>query len=253
MHRARLALPVLAGVGLAIAGTAFGAEKPGWSGKGELGLVLARGNTVSETFHAKADVTFLGNAWKHAGGLSTLRSSARDPDSGEDETTGNRYELHAQSDYRFSPRSYTFAGVRYENDDFAPFEYQAVATLGYGHKVVDSEATQLSTEAGVGYRRSKERSTGDTMGDIIVFRGQLRYQQKLTATTKVFNTLLVENGDDNTFAQNDAGISVSISNTLALNVTYVVRHNTHVPPTVPPDRPSKKTDQLTTVNLVFAF
>ena len=211
-----------------------------WKGKGELGLVIARGNTESKTISAKADMSTESEQWKHAVGFSTLYSRSSDV------TTGNRYELHGQSDYKLSMRSYVFGTLRYEDDRFSPYSYQAIAAGGYGYKFIDSDATKLSAEIGAGYRRSEDRLTGEKQSDVVA-RGRLAYEHQLTATTKLYDNFLVESGSDNTFLQNELGVQVSMTEQLALSVVYLVRHNTDAQP------PLKKTDQLLTANLVFSF
>jgi putative salt-induced outer membrane protein len=227
--------------------------KAEWAVKGELGLVLARGNTESKTFTAKADATKEVESWKHTAGFSTLYSSAVDDETGVDEKTGDRYELHGQSDYKFSERSYVFGSVRYEEDRFSPYTYQGIVAAGYGYRFIDTETTKLSTEIGVGYRRTEDRDPPAAEYGETVARGRIAYEQQLTASTKIYDTFLVEGGGDNTFMQNEAGVQVKMTDALALSVAYVVRHNTYVPTATPPDRQRRHTDELITVSLAFSF
>jgi putative salt-induced outer membrane protein len=215
-----------------------------WKGKGELGLVLARGNTEQETINAKADMVSESDPWKHLVGFSFLRSTSGD------ELTGDRYELHGQSDYKLSERSYALGSLRYEDDQFSPYTYQAVASLGYGYKFFNTETTKLDTEAGVGYRRAEDRLSGATQGEAI-FRGGVNYEQKLTSNTDIYDKFLVESGESNTFLQNELGIKVAMNASLALSVAYTIRHNTDVNENAVPVL--EKTDELVTANLVFAF
>ncbi|HLQ13946.1 MAG TPA: DUF481 domain-containing protein [Steroidobacteraceae bacterium] len=231
---------------------AWSASDTDWKGKGELGLVLARGNTTSDTLNAKAELTKTLDPWKHTVGFSLLRGSARDPVTGIDNTTGNRFEVHGQSDYKLSDRSYAFGSARYENDHFAPYDYQAVLSAGYGYKLIDSAATKLAADAGAGYRRQKDRLTGEQLGNA-VFRGSVDYEQTLNASTKLYNKFLVESGSANTFLQNETGVQVSMTDRLALSLSYLLRHNSDVPAAAPPAPQLKKTDQLSTANLVFSF
>ena len=211
-----------------------------WKGQGELGLVLARGNTNTETVNAKADLTTEVDPWKHTVGFSALRST------NEDELTGDRYELHGQSDYKLSAQSYAFGSLRYENDHFSSFTYQAVAAAGYGYKFFDTEVTKLSADVGAGYRKSKVRETGETLNNVI-FRGGLNYAHKLTSNTDIYDKALVESGKDNTFAQNELGIKVAMNASLALSLAHQLRYNSDV------IAPKKHIDQLLTANLVFSF
>ena len=211
-----------------------------WSGKGELGLVLARGNSETETISAKADVEGKYDKWKHLAGFSILQSKSGD------EQTADRYEVHAQSNYSMTDRAYALGSVRYEDDQFSSYTYQAVATLGVGYRFFDADDLKLSGELGVGYRRTEDRLSGETNGETIV-RAAANYEQLLTATTTIYDKLLVESGSDNTYVQNALGVKVSINAKVALSVAYEVRYNTDVDP------PRESTDELLTANLVFAF
>lgn len=230
------------------------AEEPvrGWSGTGELGVAAARGNARSESLNGKLHFTNEDDRWKHEYSLSALRAKGEvtgdfDGDGDEEESfelNANRYEAAASSALKYSEKSSWVTSLRYENDDFAPYEWQTTFGMGYGHDFLENEKTTLSTEIGPGYRRAKDASTGATEGEGIV-RGKLDYKQQITGNTQLFNTLLVESGSDNTFAQNDAGVSVAMSEAFALKAGIQLRHNTDVGPGI------EKTDTLTTVNLVY--
>lgn len=223
-----------------------------WTGTGELGLALARGNARSENLNGKLAFAAEDASWKHNYYASVLRAKGEvvgdfDGDGEPEESfelNANRYELGASSALKVNEISSWVAALRYENDDFAPFEHQTTASLGYGHQFIASEATSLRGEIGPGYRRAKDAATGESQGDAIV-RGLLDYKHKLTGNTDLFNSLLLESGDDNTFAQNDFGVAVAMNEAFALKAGIQLRHNTDVGPGI------DKTDTLTTVNLVY--
>jgi putative salt-induced outer membrane protein len=211
-----------------------------WSGKGELGGVLARGNTETETVSGKVDMTSELERWKHMAGFSILRTV------NDGVTSANRWELRGESDYKLTDRSYLFGALRYEDDQFTDFEYQAIASVGYGYKLIDTDATKLDGKIGVGYRQSELRLTGDTEDDAIV-RGAVDFSHRLTATTTVIDKFLIEAGSDNTYLQNILGLEVKMNESLALGLSYEIRHNTDVLPA------TEQTDQVLTANLVFGF
>jgi putative salt-induced outer membrane protein len=217
--------------------TAAAAE---WSGKGELGGVLARGNTETETINASLDIANERERWKHKAGGSLLRTV------NDGVTAANRWELRAESEYRLTERGFVFGSARYEDDQFTDYEYQATIAAGYGHRFIDTEVTRLDGRIGVGYRQAELSLTGATEDDAIL-SGAINFERKLTGTTLVTNRLLVESGSANTFVQNQLGIEVKINSTLALGLGYAVRHNTDVLPG------TEKTDQVLTANLVFGF
>ncbi|KAF1691999.1 DUF481 domain-containing protein [Pseudoxanthomonas koreensis] len=228
----------------------------GWTGSGELGLALARGNSRSENLNAKLAFGYEDDDWTHALSASGLRAKGEttgdfDGDGVEEtrySTSANRYDLGASSAWRIDPRRHLSATLRYENDDFSAFEYQATAAIGYGYRFVDNERTRLLGEIGPGYRRARDAATGATESNAII-RGQLDLRHRLTANTELVDTLLVESGKDNTFLQNDLGVAVAMNERFALKAGLQTRHNTDVDETAG----VKKTDTLTTVNLVYNF
>ncbi|UXI67845.1 DUF481 domain-containing protein [Tahibacter amnicola] len=228
-----------------------------WKGSGELGFAASRGNTRSENLNAKLNFSMEDDTWKDNFYFSALRSKGEVKVTNVDsngqvvsqdsyQLTANRYETGASLGYKFDERSYLVGALRYENDEFSPFDYQAVLSLGYGYTAIKNERTELSLEIGPGYKRYSMTLTGEDESEAVA-RGLIGYKQRVTENTAFENTLLVEAGSDNTFIQNDAGLVVNMNKTLALKLGYQVRHNSDVTPG------TKKTDQLMTTNLVYNF
>jgi putative salt-induced outer membrane protein len=235
---------LLMALGLLSAGPALA----DWAGTAEAGLVIASGNSESETANAKLKFENTLDQWKHSLGAAALYASD------EDGETANRWDVFGQSDYNFTPRTFWFGSARYGEDAFSGFEYQATATTGLGRKFIDTAATKFVGTAGVGYTFFETRDAFDDAGILleegqsessVVFRGTLDFEHAFTETTKLINLLAVETGADNTFVQNDLSLQVKINTVLALAVGYSVRHNTD------PPAGFEETDTLTTVNLVY--
>ena len=227
----------------------------GWTGTGELGLAMARGNTRSESLNTRLRFAREAQRWKNAFSLSALRSRAEvdgdfDGNGVEEsryETSANRYDVAGSSAYRFDERNHISANGRYERDDFSPYEYQGTVAMGFGRRFIDNDRTKFSGEIGPGYR-SARTSQDDELQSSVIGRGMLDLRHQLTDNTELFNTLLVESGQDNTFAQNDLGLSVAMNERFALKAGLQARHNTDVE-----DTEIRRTDTLTTVNLVYTF
>ncbi|MCB1600549.1 MAG: DUF481 domain-containing protein [Lysobacterales bacterium] len=232
---------------LALLGASTGAlAENGWTGAGELGLALSRGNSETESLNAKLGLTLEDEKWKHNVGFAALRQKGQVAETGDLDLTANRYELTGSSAYDLSERSYAIGSLRYENDDFAPYDYQTIVSLGYGWYAIKNDVTEWLFEGGPGYRRVKDSATQRTEGQT-VFRGRMNFKHAFNDSTSFENSLLVEAGSDNTFAQNDSGLVVKMNASLALKAGLQFRHNTDVAPGL------KKTDSLFTTNLVYSF
>lgn len=219
---------------------------PAWKGEGELGYVAARGNTETETVSSKLKMTYASGDWNHELGLATLQSTSEDPDSGEQVETADRFQLTGQSNYAFSPRSFAFGSLRYEEDDFSGYDNQTTLAVGYGYHILMEAHHKLALELGAGQRRSELVDTGEKESEGIL-RLRLSHGWQFTESSKWTNDLLVEAGEDNTFSEFVTGLKVDINSSLAVKLSHAIRQNSEVPP----DR--EKTDTITTVNLVFGF
>ena len=130
---------------------------------------------------------------------------------------------------------------------------------GIGYKFIDSDTTKLTGDVGFGYRRLQtetlaaadangfvERTHGPSSSDGVGTVG-LDYAQQLTKTTKLTDKLLIQSGGLNTSVANDFAVAVNMTQSLALSVGYGMRYNSA------PSTGTKSTDQLFTVNVVYAF
>ena len=225
---------------LVFGGLASGTAAADWSGKGTFGGVLARGNTETETINLNVDVENKLDRWTHKAGASMLRTVNNDI------TSADRWELRGESQYSLTERSYLFGALRYEDDAFTDYSYQATATGGYGYRFIMTDTTKLEAQIGAGYRQAELQLTGE-QEDGLIGRGAVNFEHKLTGTTLIYDRFLVESGSDNTFVQNALGLEVKINDTFALGLDYAVRHNTDVLPG------TEKTDQVLTANLVYSY
>jgi len=221
-------------------GLASGTATADWSGKGTFGGVLARGNTETETINLNIDVQNVVDRWTHKAGASMLRTVT------DDITSADRWELRGESQYSLTERGYLFGALRYEDDAFTDFAYQATLAGGYGYRFIMTDTTKLEGQIGAGYRQTELRLSGE-QEDGMIARGAVNFEHKLTGTTLVYDRFLVESGSDNTFVQNQLGLEVKINDSFALGLDYAVRHNTDVLPG------TEETDQVFTANLVYGF
>ncbi|KRG70403.1 DUF481 domain-containing protein [Pseudoxanthomonas dokdonensis] len=240
MKKTAIALIAASALAAPLIATAAEGDSSQWTGNGELGLAVSKGNTDSETFVGKLNMLQENAQWKNAFGASFLYGKD------DDEENARRYELYGTSGYRLSDRSYVFGSLRNERDHFTSYEYQWTAAAGYGYEAIKTDATHLTFEIGPGYRWSKLQDVQDHRNGAIG-RGYMDFATKLTDTTSLIDTFLIESGSDNTFLSNVFGLQVQMSDALALKAGLETRYNSDVQPGI------KKTDNLTTVNVVYGF
>jgi len=247
---------VIAILALCAAGIAVADDAPppqGWSGKGELGVVEAKGNTNADTVNAKLGLADQVGPWKHTLTVNLLEAKTNNV------TSANRKDAAWQTNYDFTKESFVYGNVSYIDDQFSGFAYQANATVGLGHKFIDSGATKLTMQLGAGFGQLQPETPitnpeGNVIGEVKgakenagVVQGEIKFEHAFTVTTKVLEDLKVTYADINTYIQNDLALQVKISTKLALSLAYGVRHNTN------PTTGTRATDTLSTVNMVYSF
>ncbi|MBN8736986.1 MAG: DUF481 domain-containing protein [Xanthomonadales bacterium] len=262
-----LCLPVLALADTPAASTS------GWSGSGELGLANATGNTKSLNVDAKFKLGYEDDTWKDAFFLDANRakSNVKTPvvengtvvgTTNTYQTTANHFDVGGSVGYKFNPRSYLIGAARYDHDDFAPNRWQQVASIGFGYILFKNVRSELSFEAGPGYKRYQPQTyiVVDTsvtpptsavvkppVQDEAIGRGLVNYKLALTDSASLQETFLAEVGSENKYYQNDIGVAVAMTRTLALKVAYENRYNSNIVPG------TKHLDSLFTTNLVYSF
>jgi putative salt-induced outer membrane protein len=241
------------------------ADNGGWSGTGEFGFASAYGNTRSENINAKLGLNQENDMWKNNFFLTGLRSEAdvqvvdaNGNTTNQLTTTANRYDAGASVGFKLDPRSYIVTATRYEHDDFGANLWQGIVSVGYGYIALKTESTELSFEAGPGYKEYRPANLIETVNGTsvrvqqdtqseAVGRGLVNYKYRITDNTALENTLLIEAGSQNKYYQNDIGMSVSMTKKMALKLGYQVRYNSDV------QQDTKHTDTLLTTNLLYNF
>jgi putative salt-induced outer membrane protein len=244
-----------------------------WSGSGEFGLANSTGNTQSLNVDAKFRLTFENDIWKDTFFLDADRakSDSKSPvvvngvvvgETSNYQTTANHFDAGGSLGYKFNPRSYMIAAGRYDHDDFAPNRWQEVASIGFGYILFKTGRSELSVEAGPGYKRYQPQTYNkvDTsvsppvvtqvtppLQDEVIGRGLGDYKLALTDSVSLQETFLTEAGSGNQYYQNDLGLAVAMTKTLALKIAYENRFNSNIVPG------TRHLDSLLTTNLVYNF
>jgi len=224
-----------------------------WIGKGQFGFLDSKGNSDAESINGNIDLLRYDGAWKNELYVAGLYGKSSGIVSAE------RFETRGQSNYEISSNLFAFGALRYEHDLFDGFEYQESLSAGLGYKILNTDDTKLTVQAGAGYRRLRpeiivkdssgevvSRTPLDTEGNAIGTLG-IDFSHAFNKATTLTNKFLMEAGSSNTLLTDALALTVKMSTKLALSVGYAVTDNTK------PPAPLKKVDTVTTVNLVFSF
>jgi putative salt-induced outer membrane protein len=222
-----------------------------WAARALAGYSKTGGNTDTSSANALFHLARTWEDWKFLFGAEGLYGSTRG------QTTAQAWDVHAQANYNFTPALYWYTGLRYDDDKFSGFAYQALVATGIGYQFIKTDTTKLSGQLGVGERRLRpEALTEDDVGAIVsvdkgpaqsdtVLDAQVNLDHSFTATTKVIASAAVEAGHLNTMTSYGLALQVKMTNLLSLSAGYQLVRNSAPPSGV------GKSASLTTLSLVY--
>lgn len=215
-----------------------GPESP-WAGKASLGYLATSGNTDNTSLAGAFEISYTAEKWVHSFDSATFNASENN------NTTAEAYAAGWKSERTFSETSFAFGRLDFRKDRFSGYDQQFSQTLGYGHRLINSDKYQLNGEVGFGARQSE--LADDTSESETILTGGLYFKWVLSENSEFTQDLLVEAGDKNTFTRSVTAISAKLVGDLALVASYTIRNNSKVLPG------AEKTDTFTALSLEYSF
>ena len=238
--------------GVAAADTApIGPGDPTWAIRSVLGYSKTGGNTDNSAGNFLFHMAHVMGDWKLLFGVDALYGSTRG------ETTAQAWDTYLQGNYNITRHFYWYLGGRYDDDRFSGFAYQAAVKTGAGYNFIDTDATKLTAQLGVGYRRLRpEILVRDDIGGVIsrteqpeesdaILDAGVAFEHNFNQATKLIATATMQSGKENTLIDARVALQVKMSERLALTAGYKVLDNTSPPPG------SGHRDTLTTLGVVY--
>lgn len=237
--------PVLA-VSVANAEEAAEEKTSPWAIEAELGYNSTSGNTETSSTLGKFNATYEVEKWRHNIQAEAFGQEAEDETTGESVVSAERYLLQGQSDYKFTELDYAFGLVRLSKDRFSGFEYEHTVAAGYGRKLLKQEDMELDVEIGPGMRFYKVDNAPESE-DEAVLRLAGKYWWQISESSRFTQDLTSEIGEEFTTSESITGLTTNINSTLALRLSYTIRHKSEVPPGI------EKKDTETSITLVYTY
>lgn len=210
---------------------------------GEIGVSLVKttGNSETTTAVGRIDFTWEQPRWRQHLELRALKAEESDVASAE------QYFAAGKLDYKFAEHRYLYALGEYEDNRFTGYDYRASGSLGYGHRLIDTETMILDLEAGPGYRYSEARLPGVEDGEEATFRVAGHYVWAFSESARFEQDLETSVGEDTTITKSTTAVVSNLISRLSVKVSYDVRHITDTAPNV------EAVDTQLTVGVVYGF
>jgi putative salt-induced outer membrane protein len=196
-------------------------EEGPWSGKATLGYLSTSGNTENSTLNTGLRIEYSTGDWVHSARANAVNATE------DNMTTAEAYELGAKSELSFGEYDFIFARANWRKDRFSGYDTQFSQSIGYGRRLIETDAHQLNAEIGGGARQS-DLVDGTSTNEFIV-RGGIDYRWKISENAEFRQDISVESGDENTYLESVSAVSAQLLGNLALVFSYTIKNNSDVP------------------------
>lgn len=212
-----------------------------WSGEVALGYLATTGNAETSSLNSKAKAVYAVESWKSATTIAAINSYA------DDESSAENYSATEQIDFNFTPRDYAFVALEWNKDLFASIRERTSETVGYGRHVLTGPAHLLDLEIGAGARQEQLNEQPRERQGEAIGRGAARYAWNFSPTSAFEQSLKVESGNSNTYAESVTKLKLAVIGNVYANISYTIKHNSKTA------LDTEKTDTETAVTLSYQF
>lgn len=238
----------------------------GWSGTASLGATSSSGNSESSNINGSIRLGKTVERWEHLVFGSIFKGSSSiviverdqngDPilgDDGRPQRTivkgdnSDRLALGYQPKFYYSPKTYFFGILDWEQDEPANIDTATRQIIGVGHRFYSTPAGFLTAEVGFG-NKTTDLVLGDDINGGVGYLG-LNFLSRVNENVTFNADLRSDFGSDNTFVEMGLGVAFKVSEKMAFKISHFTRSNSDLSSG---DNPlSSNSDSVTSMNLVI--
>lgn len=222
-----------------------GAASAEYKNESEAGVVIATGNSRSQSLSFKQEVRYL---WREKNTISFKASFLQSKNLGV--LNAKRWDSSLRYDRKLSEKFSAFIGQGVESDRFAGFLQRFNSDVGPRY-VIYREEKKWDWISELGYRFSRERRmNGDRLSkNQVRAYTEISHQWSATASTKFWIEYLPNFSKTEDWAINsELSISAAVSAYLSVRLAYLVKYDNQPAPGA-----TQKRDSLYTTSLVAKF
>ncbi|RPE66344.1 putative salt-induced outer membrane protein [Pacificibacter maritimus] len=216
-------------------------RKLGFSGSVALRGSVSNGNTDTADLGIGSDMTYFDGTNGYSLELSY--------DYSEDDGSKTEESLFFDAEYTrdFTPNFYGFAKVQGSVDEFSSYDSDYFVGFGAGYRVYDTADVSWAVQGGPGYRVASLRDIVDGETEEAAFSASSNFSYRLSDTAYLTNDTDILASESDTSVVNELGVTVAMSEMLALRTTLQTKYHTD------PQPGFEETDNTFGVSLVFNY
>ncbi|MDK1289592.1 DUF481 domain-containing protein [Pseudoalteromonas umbrosa] len=254
-------LAILSLQSLAAENTTLVEQEKQWELTSEVGAIVTSGNTETTTLKGALKAKHNLESWRNEyklDGIFSEGESENEDGVKEKETTSRKYEISLQGNYELNEEnSHLFIYGSYTKDHFGAYRSEAVFSVGYGLRLLNTQNMYLDVQLGPGIKQFEYAESaidektglslaGETDSEAIGL-AKLDYQWQVSENARFTQLVGIEYGSTNTKTISESALLTKIHGSLQMKVAYNITHNSDV------DEDKEKTDTETSLTLVYNF
>lgn len=215
---------ILAASLVALPLAALAEDKPrNFTVEADAAYMKSTGSSEKETLKGRMEAQYTKSSWSHLLKLEGLN----EVDNATNLRSAERYLVMEKTSWNFTERDYLFVKPQWEKDLHSGFEYQAFLAVGYGHIFVKSDTMFLSTDLGVGARRTKQDTgLGGATDEEAMGNGAIKFEWKFLPNARFNEDASLETSSSASVYRTRTAVTVSMTDMLGLNVAYETKRDT---------------------------
>lgn len=208
-----------------------------WRGIVGAAVSATSGNTRTSSALLNTDLVRATDHDKIAFGANVNYARGTD-EAGVRTTTADKSSAFGQYDRDFAPRWFGFGRLAFDRDALIDLSSRTAATVGVGHRLIDTDQNTFTLLGGVGYTTERYRLVQTIAGETDTrFRRPVAFlaeesAHKLTATAALKQRLEAApalDGSGSVLWKFNANLDVAINSSLSLSVGVIDTYNTEPP------------------------
>lgn len=232
---------LLLGTAILTISTAALATEP-FKGEAEAGAILVSGNSDSESYAAKTNMSYTQDKNVYSAFGQYIRATANGTESARNWNIGVRYD-HALTDYLG-----VFAGQKEESDVYAGYIQRDSSDIGLKYFLTKTDTFTWTAEAGYRYSKTQQVKAPTTYDQFVRLYTEVNKNFDKTLSFKYWAEYLPNMTESEAYQVNtEASMNAMLNSTFSLKIGYLLQYQ-NLPPAS-----GKYTTTTTTMNLVAKF
>lgn len=198
---------------------------PSWKGSNaQLGAVVTTGNANTTSLSGGLNLNYKKGPW-----LNNFQANAQFS-SNDGVTTQQQYFGQNQTNYNWGC-NFIFGNINYTQNQFSPYDYQVVTSVGYGRTLIKTDKVDWSVQAGPGLRTNSIKFVGQPsqVNNHLIGVAVTNFAWQISDSVNFTENVTFNYGDPYNYLKTVSALTNKIIDNLAVQISYTTEYYSAIP------------------------